>query len=91
MNEKRETKKTTDQEKKQIKKRRRTKNSVYNKESGIMVGERKLLKIGGGYYLNVPREFIEDHGIKVGDVIPFISKYTLKYVPIKKDGEWGDF
>ena len=77
-------------EKEKPKKRRRSKNTVYDKKSGTMTGQRKLRKIGDGYYLNVPREFILAHGLKEGDIIPFIAKYTCKFIPIKKNDEYGD-
>lgn len=90
MNEKKEMKTTTTEEKETPKKRRRSKNTVYDKKSGIMTGQRKLRKIGDGYYLNVPREFIEAHGLKEGNIIPFVAKYTCKFIPIKKNEEYGD-
>jgi len=45
---------------------------------------RKILKIGNSYYINIPRQFIELHGLKAGERIPVLGDQILKVVPMKE-------
>ena len=90
MDTQKETKNNSNVKKAPSKKRKRSKLTIYDEKSGVLVGERQLRKIGNGYYLHVPHEFMEAHGLKGDEMLPFIAKYTLKYIPIKKNKEWGD-
>lgn len=42
---------------------------------------RRVIKVGGSYYLNLPPEFVEENGIKPGDKIPITCDHLLKVIP----------
>lgn len=42
---------------------------------------RRVLKIGNSYYLNLPAEFVKAHGIKPGTKVPITANHLLKVVP----------
>jgi len=58
---------------------------VTDKEKKTMAGVRRVRKVGGSYYIAIPKEFLESHKIKEGDVIPFVSNHVLKFVPVKEE------
>jgi len=49
--------------------------------SGIITENRRLLKIGNSWYLNVPPEFVERNNLKNGDMVPVICNRNLKALP----------
>lgn len=63
------------------KKRRKSKNVIIDKESGIISGQREIRKMGNSYYINIPHEFLERHGLKEGDPMTFGANHLLKYMP----------
>lgn len=42
---------------------------------------RRVIKIGGAWYLNLPPQFIEAHGLKSGDMVPITADHLLKVIP----------
>jgi len=66
------------------KKSRRSKNTIIDKETGVMSGQRVLRKIGDTFYINVPKEFLEQHSLKEGDILPFAANHLLKYIPMQE-------
>ena len=65
-------------------KRRRSKGITINKETGEFAGFRKIIEVGGSYYIGVPREFVEKHNIK-DDYVYIIGGDIMKIIPRKKD------
>jgi len=63
------------------KKHRKSKNVIIDKESGVISGQREIRKMGNSYYINIPREFLERHGLKEGDPMTFGANHLLKYMP----------
>lgn len=66
------------------KKRRRSKNTIIDRETGIMSGQRVVRKIGDTFYINIPKEFLEQHSLKEGDILPFAANHLLKYIPMQE-------
>lgn len=66
------------------KKKRRSKNTIVDKKTGIISGQRVVRKIGDTYYINVPKEFLDQHGLKEGDILPFAANHLLKYIPMQE-------
>ena len=64
--------------------KRRSKNIIIHKRTGAISGLRKLRKFGDSYYLNVPKEFIEQHGLKAGDPLSLGANHILKYMPVQE-------
>lgn len=71
-------------EKDSEKKRRRSKNTIIDKETGVMSGQRIVRKIGDTFYINIPKEFLEQHSLKEGDILPFAANHLLKYIPMQE-------
>jgi len=65
------------------KRKRRSKKTVV--EGEVISGVRKVRKIGYSYYVTLPKEFLEKHGLKEGDTLTFIGKEALKFMPVKDD------
>ena len=63
---------------------RKSKNTIIDKETGVMSGQRKIRKIGDTHYINIPKEFLQRHGIKEGDVLPFAAGYLLEFIPMQE-------
>jgi hypothetical protein len=42
---------------------------------------RRILHIGNAWYLNVPPEFVEAHGLKHRDKVPITCNHLLKVIP----------
>jgi len=55
--------------------RRKRKNGEFITEN------RRVLKIGGAWYLNLPPEFVEQHRLKTGDKVPITCDHLLKVIP----------
>lgn len=66
------------------KKSRRSKNTIIDKETGVMSGQRVVRKIGDTFYINIPKEFLEQHSLKEGDILPFAANHLLKYIPMQE-------
>jgi hypothetical protein len=67
-------------------KKRRSKGITIDKETGEFVGFRKIIEMGGSYYIGVPREFIEKHNLK-GESVYVTGGDIMKIIPRKKDEE----
>jgi len=61
--------------------KRRSKNTIIDKETGIISGQREIRKMGNSYYINIPREFLDKHGLGEGDQLTFGANHLLKYMP----------
>ncbi len=42
---------------------------------------RRVIKIGSAYYLNLPPEFVESNRIRPGQMVPVTANHILKVVP----------
>lgn len=42
---------------------------------------RRVLKIGRSYYLNLPPEFVKTNHIRAGQMVPITADHILKVVP----------
>ena len=42
---------------------------------------RRVIKIGSSYYLNLPPEFVERNRIKAGTKVPVTCDHLLKVIP----------
>ena len=67
-------------EKPRPRKRRRSKGIVVDKETGEFAGIRKILEVGGAYYIGVPREFVEKHSLK-GKSVHIVGNGTMQIIP----------
>jgi len=65
-------------------KKRRSKGFVVDKDTGLLTGQRKLVKIGNSLYISLPREFIERHNLSEGDKLPIIVDDELRVVPVRR-------
>lgn len=51
-------------------------------KSGEYITEnRRIIRIAGSYYLNIPKEFVIAHGIKPGQKVPITANRLLKVIP----------
>lgn len=64
--------------------RKRGRKIVLGKETGAVVGIRKLIKYGSVIAVTLPPEWIDKHGLKPGDEIPIVADSVLKLVPVKE-------
>ena len=46
---------------------------------------RKVIKNGGSFYISIPPEFIQLHGIKKGDRLPVLTAHIMKVVPMNEE------
>jgi len=67
-----------------MKQKRRSKNAVVDKNTGVCVALRKAIRYGDGLCITLPREWVEKHGIQPGDVLPVVCNSVLKVVPAKE-------
>ncbi|MFC1968544.1 hypothetical protein ACFLVX_04060 [Chloroflexota bacterium] len=42
---------------------------------------RRVIRIGSSFYLNLPPEFVERNGIKAGTKVPVTCDHLLKVIP----------
>ncbi len=42
---------------------------------------RRVIRVGSSYYLNLPPEFVEQNGIKPGSKVPITCDHLLKVIP----------
>lgn len=59
---------------------------------GVTAGVRQIVKVGGSYYIALPKGFVERHGLKEGDYIPFVGnikevRFTADVVQGNKETE----
>lgn len=50
-----------------------------------ITGNRRVIKIGGAYYLNLPSEFVESNSIRPGQKVPVTADHILKVIPMPED------
>ena len=55
----------------------------------VIAGVRRIVRMGGSYYVALPKEFLERHGLKEGDELPYVGNHVLKFVPVLEE-EWSD-
>ena len=65
-------------------KKRRSKNIVIDDKTGEFSGLRKIVDIGGAYYVGVPREFVEKHNLKESGVF-IVGNGIMKVIPRKSN------
>ena len=66
-----------------MKQKKKSKWSVVDKDTGVMVALRKAIRYGDGLCITLPREWVEKHGIQPGDVLPVVCNSILMVVPAK--------
>jgi len=66
-----------------MKQKKKSKRSVIDKDTGVMVALRKAIRYGDGLCITLPREWVEKHGIQPGDVLPVVCNSILMIVPAK--------
>lgn len=52
------------------------------KKPPLIVGKRRVVRIGGSLYISLPPEFTNAHDIKKGDELPVLANHILKIVPM---------
>ena len=52
----------------------------------VIAGVRRIRKAGQSYYIALPREFLERHGLREGDELPYVGDGILKFVPVEREG-----
>lgn len=52
-----------------------------HKLSEPITENRRVLRIGSAYYLNLPPEFVRAHGIRAGQKVPITADHLLKVIP----------
>ena len=67
-----------------VRKKRRSKNTVIDDKTGEFSGLRKIVNIGGAYYVGVPREFVEKHNLKDSGVF-IVGNGIMKVIPRKSN------
>ncbi len=43
----------------------------------LLAGKRKLVKVGGSAMIALPKDWLEQHGYKIGEEIPFVANRDL--------------
>ena len=59
--------------------------SQETRKKGPVVKVRSVLRIGKSYYIALPREFVNLHGIEKGDRLPVLADHIMKVVPMKEE------
>jgi len=72
------------------KKRKRVSRGFKRVSNNLIVGSRKLMKIGDSVVIALPKEFLETHGLKAGDRVPIIANHILKIVPMLERSDEED-
>lgn len=47
--------------------------------------QRKIIRIGTTHYVSVPEEWLQFHGIKVGDYVYIIADSEFRMLPLTKE------
>ena len=55
------------------------------KKNRPIVKVRSVLRVGKTYYIALPREFVNLHGIEKGDRLPVLADHIMKVVPMKEE------
>jgi hypothetical protein len=55
------------------------------KKRNPVVKLRSVLKNGSSFYISIPPEFIQLHGIKKGDRLPVLADHIMKVVPMSEE------
>jgi bifunctional DNA-binding transcriptional regulator/antitoxin component of YhaV-PrlF toxin-antitoxin module len=42
--------------------------------------DRKVIEISGSHYINIPKTFVEKHGIRTGDILTVVVGEVMKVV-----------
>ena len=53
-------------------------------QEDVILEQRRLLKIGRSHYISVPKEFLEAHGIKDGDLLYTAANHIFQISPMTK-------
>lgn len=61
-----------------------------SEKSHLVVGKRKVHKIGGSLMIVIPPEFAEIHGIREGDELPFAANHILQVTPMPREKQPDD-
>lgn len=56
----------------------------HKKQKDLVVKIRKIVRMGKTYYIQVPHEFMEKHGLKKGDKLPILADHIMKVVPMQE-------
>ena len=51
----------------------------------VFGGHRTVFRVGGSLVVALPPEFIEAHGVKEGDILPFAANHIIKYIPMPEE------
>lgn len=70
----------------EMKWRRKKKRQMVISEDGQVVALRKIVKLSDSYYISIPKEFLVNHGLKEGDVVPVLANDEVRIVPMKGEG-----
>ena len=54
-------------------------------KSIVFGGHRTVFRVGGSLVIGLPPDFIEAHGIKEGDILPFAANHIIKYIPMPEE------
>jgi hypothetical protein len=46
---------------------------------------RRVIRNGSSFYISIPPEFIQLHGIKKGDRLPVLAGHIMKVVPMNEE------
>jgi antitoxin component of MazEF toxin-antitoxin module len=61
---------------------RKSRNVVRKGE--LVTGIRKIVKVGNGWYVNLPKEFLERHGLEEGDEVIIAANHLFKVLPMQE-------
>lgn len=67
------------------KKGRRKRKLIVDEKAHLISAHRQLRKVRDSYYISIPREFVEWHRLKEGDVLPIVGNHILKIIPMKEE------
>jgi len=54
------------------------------KKKKIITGKRKIIRVGDSVAVTLPREWLERHGLEVGDEIGIVANAILKIVTVQE-------
>ena len=46
-------------------------------EGRLLAGKRRLVKVGGSTMISLPKDWLEQHGYKIGDEVAFVANRDL--------------
>lgn len=59
-----------------------TKAARKKRERTAIGGTRKIIRLGGSLVIALPSEFVDQHGLKEGDDLPYAANHIIKYIPM---------